>query len=290
MNGSSAHNGLSNWLAQATQNLPQQPASIIRAELADHFEDAVADLLEQGISEAAAHQRALVELGDPQLAAYGFKDVYLGRHHYMAAMVISLIMMMLPFLVPQIHAALGIIDLSMADRIFYIIAHIVSTSLLVYVVVTFRKLLVWRFNNQTVEMPIKIVLGSATAYLIGNAISELTVESWDPTPTFLSASNALEGAGLLIMHGSMLALGISFLLLLACCLSIRNTVLKVVVVLGGLFNVFYILTLVLYYLNMPQAFLFYNLRVLTSLALWPTVSLLFLHPLFFYRRPPLQTV
>lgn len=289
MTGSAPQDDLSDWLDQATENLPSQPAGIIRAELSDHVEDAAADLIGQGIPEAIAYQRAIAGLGDPQMAARGFKDVYLGRHHYRIAMAISLLMMIMPFITPQIHAALGIVGMSMADRLFYIIAHMVSISAIVYVVITFRKLLVWRFNNQAVEIPSKIVLGSLIAYLIGNVISELTVAAWDPTPSFLDASSAIEGAGLLIMHGSMLAIGISFLLLLACCLSTRNAILKVVVVIGGLFNLFLVLNLIFFYLDMPpQAFLFYNLRMLISLVLWPTISLLFLQPLYFYRRPPLQ--
>jgi hypothetical protein len=287
--GTTYQDDLANWLDQVTHNLPQRLGLTIRTELSDHVEDAVADMVEQDVPEETAYRRVLSTLGDPHSLARGFKDVHLGRYHYMAATLVCLMIMFVSFGYGQFHEALGWAEQSMAGRILYIVEHAFSMALLVYVVVVFRRLLVWRFDNQAVETPSKIVVGSSVGYLIGNAIAELTVDSWYPVPTFLDASGVVEGAGLLIMHASFLVFGIGFLLMLACSLSTRGKLVKAVAIIGSIQCVSFIVALVLFFLGVPLSSLFGHINALMNLITWPVASVLFLQALFTHRRLPART-
>jgi len=77
------------WLQTATQGLPQNRVSGIRAELRGHYLDAVDDYLLQGLSSQNAHQLALRELGDAQTVCDGLRSVHIHPRDYWRAMFIA---------------------------------------------------------------------------------------------------------------------------------------------------------------------------------------------------------
>jgi hypothetical protein len=280
---------LARWLEQATRGLPQPAAVKVRAELSAHVEDAVDDYVQQGLPQPAAYQRALAELGDPRRAAHGFNDVYRGRRHYIAAMLACLLLLVEAFGFRQVYAMLDVTDYATPSRIFFVLDHILFTSLIFYVVIVFRRLLMWRFDNQAVSTPSKIVLGGIVAYLIGNLPLELTINSWDPVPTLLNTSDAAEWVGVLFMHGGYLLMGIGIFLLGLSVLPTRNRLVKGVAMIGSIQGAVMIATITLMHLDGPLSYIFFAFTLLFGLILWPLVSLLFFQAIYSYRRLPAQT-
>lgn len=83
--------GLETWLASALDGLAPDVAADIRAELAAHFEDAVAAYVADGLPEDEARRRALTDLGDGSETGDGLRDVHLGWRRYLAAALVALI-------------------------------------------------------------------------------------------------------------------------------------------------------------------------------------------------------
>jgi hypothetical protein len=255
--------------------------------LTTHFEDAVADLVQQGIPQTTAIERALAAMGDPQPVMCGFNDVHRGQHHYKAGMVASLMLMLVIFGFHQLHAALGLTEYSTLSRLFYIFYHSLNTALVCYIVViAARRLLMWRFGILTIDLPCKIVLGGSALYLVGNTFLELTTNSWNPVPTALNAANVVDGVGLLIMHGGMVITGAGSFLLGARIVGVRNALVKSIAVLALIKGVALVLALVLWYLDVGIYNLFDALLLLTDLMLWPLLSLLFFQAAYARYRPP----
>jgi len=67
------------WLTTATQGLPPQIDSEIRAELIAHYEDAVAAYREQGLAPETAQKAALADLGDAQTVRRMLRRVHLSH-------------------------------------------------------------------------------------------------------------------------------------------------------------------------------------------------------------------
>jgi len=252
-------------------------------------EDAVADYVEQGIPHPAAYRRAVAGLGDPHAVARRFNDVYRGWRSYMTAMLVCLLLAVQALIFHLITTALDITEYSTASRIGYVINHSVSIFLSIYVVIALRRLLVWRYNNPTVDRPIKVVIGGSLIYLAGNLPLELTVDTWDPVPTLSSAANSAEGAAILLMHGGMFVLYVGLAWLGGRAFSTRNGLVKSAAVLGGILGADMAVALTLLYLDSPLSYIFGELSIVLSLLLMPIISLVFFQAIYTPHRLPAQT-
>ncbi|MBN1201689.1 MAG: hypothetical protein JXJ20_07535 [Anaerolineae bacterium] len=288
MTGHSHHDNLNHWLDRAADGLPSQQAAAVRAELAAHVEDAVDDLVRQGVPQAEAQQRALAALGDPQPVAHGFNDIYRGRRHYLAAMLASVLLLIESLMFHQVYKALDVVDYSTASRLLYIADHAVFVLLLVYVVIVCRWLLLWRFNVQTGNTPIRLIVGGYGLYLVGNALLELLVDSWDPVPTLSNTSDPVEWVGLLVMDGGMLVGSAGTVLFGICAFQARSGLLKATAVLAIVASGTTSIAIALLLLNI-EAYLFHGLSILAGLLLWPTVFLLFLRMAYTRHYLPART-
>ena len=67
------------WLAAATQGLPQQKSTEIRAEFVAHYEDAVTAYQEEGHAPETAQRAALADLGDEQTVRRMLHRVHLSH-------------------------------------------------------------------------------------------------------------------------------------------------------------------------------------------------------------------
>lgn len=65
------------WLEIATKGLCAQAKERIRAEIQSHYDDAVAESMEQGLSAAEAHAAAVAGLGNPRRSRRAFRHSYL---------------------------------------------------------------------------------------------------------------------------------------------------------------------------------------------------------------------
>lgn len=289
MNDPTTPGDLARWLERATHGLPHPAAGTIREELAAHVEDATDEYIQQGLTPDAARRCALAELGDPYTAAHGFSDVYRGRRTYIRAMLASLLLVLLEFVFHLMYAALDITDYSTSSRFFYVITHIVFMAFTLYVVFSLRRLLTWRFDNQAVITPSKVILGGAAAYLIGNLPLELTVATWDPVPTLRTAAGAGEWLGLLFMHGGMMVIYAGVFWMGLRALSTRNGLVKGTAVMACILSADSAIALILWYLDIPISYVFAELSLVFGFFLWPLISLLFFQAIFTYRHLPAQT-
>jgi hypothetical protein len=279
---------LDRWLDQATQGVPRRWAASIRAELTAHFEDTTADLLQQGVPQETAHQRALAVLGDPQAVARGFNDVHRGRRHYFAAALACVLLLVENFNLPQGFLMPDWAESSASSRIFYAADHALTILLTLYVVFVIGRLLVWRFDNEAVNTPVKIVLGGLVANLIGTVILDLVRDNRTPVPTLLNATNLAEGVGSLLQDGGVLITSAGVVALGTCVLPTLNKLAKgiaVSAIFEGTAAVSYILTL---YLDGRNFLYFFILIVLNTTILLPAISLVFIRAWISYRRLPTQ--
>ena len=68
---------LNAWLDIATKGICQEGKERIQGEVSCHYEDALHDSLQQGVTQIQAHIAAMESLGDPRKAAKGFRRSYL---------------------------------------------------------------------------------------------------------------------------------------------------------------------------------------------------------------------
>ena len=68
-----------NWFAIATDNLAESERPKLRNELENHFLDSIATHLQAGQARFEAERQALLEMGDPELAARGFQRTHLTK-------------------------------------------------------------------------------------------------------------------------------------------------------------------------------------------------------------------
>lgn len=68
-----------NWFENATKNIAKAERSKFRNELEAHVFDAINAHQQTGIAMLEAEEKALLELGDPKVAARGFEREYLTR-------------------------------------------------------------------------------------------------------------------------------------------------------------------------------------------------------------------
>ena len=279
---------LNRWLVQVTNNLPTQQVHAIRAEMTAHVEDAIEDYVQQGIPQVAAYQRALDDLGDPQQVARRFSDVHRGRRHYRGAMVACFLLLIQQGVFYQLYAVLNIVDYSLISRLLFIADHIVWASLVIYVVIVLRWLLLWRFDHSTVDSPVKIIIGGFVIYLIGNIGLESTLDSWSPNPTLSNTSDPLEWVGVLAMHGGMLISSAGTAWFGVRALPVKNRTIKGLAYLASLEGGLTFVTLVLLDLDVDGYIFVHAFAFLFELLLWPAIGLLFFQTVFALRRLPRQ--
>lgn len=68
---------LSTWLTKATRGLADESRARVREEITEHFRDALEDGVARGLSEAAAAEQAVENLGSPRKARRAFLRTYL---------------------------------------------------------------------------------------------------------------------------------------------------------------------------------------------------------------------
>lgn len=288
MSGFPFKDDLTRWLDQATEGLLPEQAAPIRAELTAHFEDAVEAWVEQGMSPQDARQRALADLGDPCTTARSLNDTHRGQQEYKRGMLASLLVLVCVFGFSPLKDILGFADYSTADRLLHILANAVNTVLIVRIVITMRRMIMWRFDVASADFPSRLIMGGFAVNLAGNVLLELIVDTWDPVPTLHNTSSALEALGLIVMHGGILVICAGMLLLAGRVLAVKSGLVKGVAVIGGLQCLMLALAIITLHLDIWLSYPLYELSYLFNLLLWPLLFLLFFQAIFTYRQQPLQ--
>lgn len=92
------------WLNTATRGLPAAIAELVVDEFTDHYKQALADYLEDGLSVEAAHRAAFADLGSPRQAGRMLRETHAPyRRLYLAAFAsiipaLMLLVLVAPFL------------------------------------------------------------------------------------------------------------------------------------------------------------------------------------------------
>lgn len=162
---------LATWLAAATAGLDPQTAAVIRAEITNHYHDALNDYVNKGASPAEAARRALADLGLAQHAAAGFKDAHLGRRRYLAAAISSTVAFMVLLFFPLVYEMLplpGYFDDSVLGPLVYDLLLLAPT---LYVLVTLRQLLTWRFQLGRIAPAVNLCMGALVLLLVLDGFS-----------------------------------------------------------------------------------------------------------------------
>jgi hypothetical protein len=71
-----------NWFATATDKIAESELPTLRNELENHFLDSIAAHLQAGRPRFEAERQAMLELGDPELAARGFASTHLTKRDW----------------------------------------------------------------------------------------------------------------------------------------------------------------------------------------------------------------
>jgi hypothetical protein len=77
------------WLAQATEGLPEDVCAVTQDELRAHYEDAVAEFVRKGETAVSAHQLALKSLGGSSETRQGLRDTHLAGRRYKTAVLLT---------------------------------------------------------------------------------------------------------------------------------------------------------------------------------------------------------
>ncbi len=125
------------WLDRATADLPGEVRETVRDEISAHYEDAVAEHRERGLTAEVAHRAAIAELGDAGETASGLCETHLAERSYTRAMIISTAFPVVYMLVEMKT------NLSWAAFDFIFCAAILFPTL--YVLRAFKRLLVGRY-------------------------------------------------------------------------------------------------------------------------------------------------
>jgi hypothetical protein len=70
------------WFGVATNNIAESELPTIRTELEHHFLDSISSKLQAGCSRLEAERQAILELGDPKIAARGFARTHLTQRDW----------------------------------------------------------------------------------------------------------------------------------------------------------------------------------------------------------------
>lgn len=91
------------WVATATAGLPPSAAAKFRAEIGDHFAEARARHLGEGMSAEEAERAALADLGDPLAVRRSLRDEYFSRGRYRQGMLAAVLLLVVSL--PGVSAA-----------------------------------------------------------------------------------------------------------------------------------------------------------------------------------------
>lgn len=288
------HNPLLGWLSVATERLPEAVVQIVSQEVTDHFLEAVDDYLAQGLPSQEATTRALADLGLPEAVNLRLKDVHLGKPHYKAAAVASLLILTLLIVMPMLIFNLSADD-SRSYQIGNLIMGVLMAGLTTYVLNTLRHLFVWRFGLFNLDKRVKLVMASYLLWLTADTLSLLYYSA----PLYIGSLRPLQAAVSNLDKGFIIAawigqigLGftgatIAYLLwqspdnlhgmgkLLAVCLMVMTVPIGLagIAVNAGAESILYMLSL---------------FASLGHITLWPTLTLLFTRATFRLRdkQPP----
>ena len=167
-----SHPALETWLAEATRGLSGPAASLARAELAAHFEDAVDEYLAAGFTLAEANGRVLRDLGAPDMTADGFNDVHRGRRHYQIAAGISLLNIFIIFGLPWVLELIGAVT-PLTTALAYL-ARVITMG---YVLWTLRRLLGWRLHARNLDRPFVLLIGGIAGETLAAILSLMVLGS-----------------------------------------------------------------------------------------------------------------
>jgi hypothetical protein len=184
------HHDLANWLNDATKDLPPDAVQKSRAEIIAHYEDAVAEYIEAGQTEAQAHTQAMRDLGAADLTAGSLSDVYRGQIHYKLAALACMVTLFLTFgygfTVPFFRNTLAV-DSSIA----YLVTDIVSHTLTIYILITLKRLLIWRFNIANLNRLFNIIIVGIIAELLYFTLGDVLLTFNHPLTTLVGFIRAL---------------------------------------------------------------------------------------------------
>ena len=147
------------WLDTATRDLPAEVAATTRRELTAHYEDALEEYIEAGLSPAAAHQRVMTVLGAAKLVSNGLNDVHRGQKHYLWGMLASVAILVLLIGRGILHESFGLEPYSAASNVFIGASDVLLTLVTAYILLMLGRVLVWRFNQPSVDRAIQLIIG-----------------------------------------------------------------------------------------------------------------------------------
>jgi hypothetical protein len=166
---SNIHPDLARWLDTATEGLSSEVAAAVRDELTAHYEDALAEYTEQGAADA--HARAMADLGAADTTAQGLKDAHLGRRRYEMASVASLLTVITIFVVNFAYV-LCVGKGPQAKMILLLVFNLVMLPLSLWVLLTLKRLLTWRFGVPRLDRIFALGIGGLVANCIVDSVSQ----------------------------------------------------------------------------------------------------------------------
>jgi hypothetical protein len=141
---------LAHWLDEATRGLPCRAAAQVRAELSNHYADALEDYEARGKSPNEAHQAALRDLGNAITVRAGLFETYLAPRRYRLAMAAALV-----FPLVVILNGMGLLAGANGDVLYYL-GLLLPTP---YILRAFQTLLALRFRVHTQRVMFAAALG-----------------------------------------------------------------------------------------------------------------------------------
>ncbi len=141
------HADLQRWLDKSTRGLDSDLADMIREEIWDHYEDALADYLAEGYNKTEAHQLTMRDLGDESAVRKGFHQVHGSGLRYLLYAVIGAVFPLAYILsIPFNESLVGDVAFNLA--IFLPMIYIVSS---------FRMILRDHYRTNDIEKNIMLV-------------------------------------------------------------------------------------------------------------------------------------
>lgn len=141
---------LDRWLDAATRGLPAPAAARVRAELSDHYADALEDYAARGRTPAEARRAALRDLGCAESVRAGLRELYLAPRRYRLAMAAALV-----FPLAVVLNGAGLLA-GAAGEALYALATLLPT---LYILRAFQTLLANRFHVHTPRIMFAAALG-----------------------------------------------------------------------------------------------------------------------------------
>ncbi len=197
------------WLDRATSDLPGEVREMVRDEISAHYEDAVAEHRERGLTSEVAHRAAIAELGDAGETASGLCETHLAERSYVRAMIISAAF-------PIVYLLLEMkTNLSWAAYDFIFCAAILFPSL--YVLRAFKRLLVGRYLFTPTDWLFPLLNGAIVMLCVPRMIPFLLGREALPfehfTKFIVEAPWSLDTLLMLAACGGMALSGLSCILL-----------------------------------------------------------------------------